>query len=86
MAATHTAEVPAVEVLDPELARASRVLRSRATDLRSRPTGHGVVDDVVARAERRRAAELELASWALAARAGLRDEGAVSAPSQLQAA
>ena len=75
-----------VQVLDPELARSSRVLRSRAADLRARPAGQRVADRLLADAERRRAAELELASWALAARAGLPADEVGPAAAPLHAA
>ena len=83
MPATATATV---ELLDPELARTSRVLRSRAEDLRSLPSGSTAVDRLLAQTSRRRASELELASWALAARAGLPAEDDEPAAPRLRAA
>ena len=81
MAPTTTAAI-----LDPELDRHARRVAARASGLRSQARADSVVDAVLAPTYRRRAAELELASWALAARAGVRAEPGADRRAPLQAA
>lgn len=60
----------ATEIIDPALALEASLHRQHAASLRRQADD---LTDVLAASYRRRAAELELAAWALDARAGLRD-------------
>lgn len=71
------------EVIDQGLAARAAALRERAQALREQATGLGVV---VGATFRRRASELELAAWALDARAGIRHEDATDPTAGLTAA
>lgn len=61
--------VRTTELIDPVLAGKAGALRQRATSLRAQADG---LPEVLATAYRRRAAELELAAWAVDAHAGVR--------------